>query len=45
MQAIGSVIETGNDMFDRSWKFHSEEAIIDLDTVPIQVNKSILPHF
>ena len=34
-QAVGSILETANGMFERQWKFFDEdEAVIDLDTAP-----------
>ena len=34
-QSTGAVIEVGNGMFDRSWKYHNQEdSVIDIDTAP-----------
>lgn len=33
-QALAGVIETGNILFDRHWKFNDDSSCIDLDTVP-----------
>jgi hypothetical protein len=33
-QAVASVVVVGNKMFGRTWKFHNESDIIDLDTLP-----------
>lgn len=45
-QAAAAVIEVGNKMFGRTWKYHGESEVIDLDTLPEasnmrQVGKSI----
>ena len=40
-QAKGVVIEVGNKMFGRKWKFHNEEDEIDLDTLPSKYNTRV----
>ncbi|KAL5488604.1 hypothetical protein EMCRGX_G017573 [Ephydatia muelleri] len=37
-QAEAAVVETANKMFGRNWKYHDEEAEIDVDTLPDKKN-------
>ena len=33
-QAKAAVVEVGNNMFGRKWKYHKESEVIDADTLP-----------